>query len=107
MLRNRRFEKEINAIKEQIASQGESADLLNNLGYCYREIRELDEARRILRHAVSIDSNKAIIHTNLGNVYFEFGQYQQALEEYRKAKVLEPDSVGVDKNIRIVLEQLR
>ncbi len=45
--------------------------------------------------AISINKNSAIAYVNLGNVYYQNGQYNKALEGYRKAEEVDStDAVG-------------
>lgn len=46
-------------------------------------------------HAISFNKNSAIAYVNLGNVYFNNGQYTKALEGYRKAEEVDStDAIG-------------
>lgn len=45
--------------------------------------------------AISVNKNSAIAYVNLGNVYYQNGQYNKALEGYRKAEEVDStDAVG-------------
>ncbi|RJP59336.1 MAG: tetratricopeptide repeat protein [Candidatus Auribacter fodinae] len=54
------------------------------------------------RSAPAEMTRKVTFHVNLGNVYFERGDLDNALKEYMVAKKIKPDSPGVMNNIGII-----
>ncbi len=66
----------------------------NNLGNCYLQVGDTDEAFRILSNAVQINPLLSEAHMNLGNIYLRRNQPHQAIAKYEQALGI----VGRDSN---------
>jgi tetratricopeptide (TPR) repeat protein len=73
-----------------------------NLGTIQRTMGSLGPAAGSFKKAISIDPNNALAHYNLGAVYDAEKSYDDAIEEYRRALVLEPDLADPRKNPQVV-----
>src|SRR5690606_4141160 len=63
----------------------------------------LSEAEACLRRAVELNPRYAEPHTNLGNVYKERGELDEALASYRCAIALRPDLALLHSNLLLTL----
>ncbi len=78
-----------------VAAPGLEAERQTALGMLATRRGDSETAAAHLLRAISIDPNRAIAYVNLGNVYYLNGQYDKALEGYRKAeRVDSTDAVG-------------
>jgi tetratricopeptide (TPR) repeat protein len=49
----------------------------------------------------------SVIHNNLGGSYFQATNYEQALEQFERARSLEPDNISLYKNKVLTLKKLK
>ncbi len=88
------------ALAHAIANSPIDDDELNDdryttLGLLAMRGRDPETAAAHFLRAISFNKNSAIAYVNLGNVYFNNGQYTKALEGYRKAEEVDStDAVG-------------
>lgn len=73
-----------------------------NLGTIQRSIGELGSAAGSFKHAISIDATNGLAHYNLGSVYDADHKYDDAIEEYRRALILDPTLADPRKNPQVV-----
>ena len=73
-----------------------------NLGTLRRTMGTLGSAESAFKKALDLDPNNALAHYNLGAVYDADTKYDAAIEEYRRALVLDPDLADARKNPQIV-----
>jgi tetratricopeptide (TPR) repeat protein len=76
------------------------ADVYSNLGYAYAHTQQTKEAIEAFRSAIRLRSNDADAHFELGNTIMEDGDPQGALEEYQKAKAINPHLDGLQQAIK-------
>jgi hypothetical protein len=76
--------------------------LWKNLGTMQRTTRALTDAAASFNKAITLNAIDALAHYNLGAVYDAEGNYDAAIEEYRRALVLEPDLADPRKNPQVV-----
>ncbi|MGH7947602.1 MAG: tetratricopeptide repeat protein, partial [Candidatus Binataceae bacterium] len=70
-------------------------DRYTALGMLAMRSKDSETAAANFLRAISVNKNSAIAYVNLGNVYYENGQYNKALEGYRKAEEVDStDAVG-------------
>jgi Flp pilus assembly protein TadD len=68
------------------------ADLLNDWGYSYYLRNQWGGAEKLFRRALAIDDNHARARCNLGLVLGQQGQYEEALQAFRRANLSEADA---------------
>ena len=98
VVRNFDWKNELSLNLKNVADAPQSVRSHINLGRYYAEV-EKDFPRAIKENemALKIDGENRIgsiahvVHNNLGNIYFETGQYEKAEQEYRRAIELFPD----------------
>jgi len=82
----------IAAMEAVIGLEPENATALNYLGYTYADLGEnLDKAETYIREALKYKPDDGYITDSLGWVYYQRGQYAEALEILLKASELAPD----------------
>ena len=78
------------------------ARLWLNLGTIRRTVGSLGPAAAAFKKAIALDPVNAMAHYNLGAVYDAQKNYDEAIDEYRRALVLEPDHADPRKNPHVV-----
>lgn len=63
----------------------------SNLGLCLAKMRQTDNARQVLEHALSLDQHYAPARNNLCGVYQHLGLHARQLDNARIAVDLQPD----------------
>ena len=90
----------IEIMKQVIALNGEHANALNYLGYTYAELGiNLDEAEALVRRALALRPDDGYITDSLGWVYYQKGQYEDALQWLLKALALVPDDPVINEHV--------
>jgi hypothetical protein len=80
----------------------EDPTLWLNMGTLQRTNGSLGHAESAFKKAIAIDPTNALAHYNLGSVYDAQKNYDAAIEEYRRALVLDPDLADPRKNPQVV-----
>ena len=72
---------------QKVESQNQTQKVQLNLmlGWAHRLAGQLDEAEKVLQSVISMDAESARAFFELGRVYEQKGQKDQALEAYRQA----------------------
>lgn len=78
------------------------ATLWMNLGTIRRTIGSLGPAASAFKSAIALDPTNGMAHYNLGSVYDADKHYDDAIEEYRRALVLDPELANPRKNPQVV-----
>ena len=82
----------IDAMRLVIDLEPQNATALNYLGYTYADLGEnLDQAEVYIREALKYKPDDGYITDSLGWVYYQRGEYAQALEILLRASELAPD----------------
>ncbi len=82
----------IATMKKVIELDPKNANALNYLGYTYADLgKNLDEAERLIKEAITYKPDDGYITDSLGWVYYKKGEYEKALELLIKAATLVPD----------------
>src|SRR5690242_4219193 len=71
-----------------------SAILANKTGIAYQQLLDLDNARKYYERAIKLNSKYAEAINNLGTVYYERKSYRRAVEQYKKALRVMPNSAS-------------
>lgn len=86
----------IESMKKLLVSNPNNAHALNFLGYTYTEMGEnLDEAEKMIRHALELRPTDGYIEDSLGWVLFKRGKVDEAIEHLAKAFALQPDEAVI------------
>jgi len=81
-------------------------DALHLLGVLEAQLRHLDEADRLLTHALASGRPTPDALSNHGNVKKALGRYTEALASYDHALAIQPDHVEALNNRGVVLQEL-
>jgi Tfp pilus assembly protein PilF len=83
---NKNKEKSIANMKKAIEINPKNAAALNYLGYTWAEMGvKLDEAESLIQQALKIEPNDGFYIDSLGWVYYQKGDYKQAVELLERA----------------------
>lgn len=80
----------------------ENADTLNELAICYMETGDIEEAKRTLYDALSIDADNIKVISNLGFLCLKTGNEEEARKFFMTVLEIDPN----DKLARMQLEQM-
>jgi len=101
---NRFYDKAIEHYREYLRSNPRDPDALVDLGICYNDTDNLEEAQTFMKQALEISPKHLLAHFNLGIVNLKAGDIEQSNEWFRKAVSLSPES-EVGKRAQQLLEQ--
>ena len=73
-----------------VRAHKKDASAWNNLGVTDYAMHDYRSAIDAYRHAVKLDKNSAVFHSNLGLAYFEKGDAEEARMEFSRALQLDP-----------------
>lgn len=69
-------------------------------------LRQTDEARKVLKKGLALDDKCEAIYLNLGSCDFADKKYKDALANYKKAKSIEPKNPYTDRIIQFIKKKL-
>jgi tetratricopeptide (TPR) repeat protein len=90
LLRNRVWQSEISLWRDAAMKSPAKVRPRQNLALYYGMEGRLDEARRELERAISIEPRNFELHNNLGIIYRQQGEFARAIREYQLVLQLEP-----------------
>ncbi len=100
------------ALEQFLSAKGLKAGsqpLMNNTAAALYQLKKyqeaVDEFSRV--DPTKLGTHAADAHYNLGNAYFRLGQYEKALESYKRGLRLNPDDVQGKKNFELTLKKIR
>ena len=64
---------------------------MHGLAITYRKLKRYDDSITICQEILKLDPDYAKVYFNLGLVHEEQGEWDQAIEQHRKALELNPD----------------
>ena len=96
----------VQAYKQSVDLDPQSAGALVNLGTVYFNMRSLEEAERYYRRALQVDPNYALAHFNLGNLFDEKADRIGALEHYLQALRIQSDYADAHYNIALLYQSM-
>jgi len=103
------YEQAIAECKQAIAVKPDLAIAYKILGNIQQKIgsaSQRQEAKANYLKAISLDSQDASIHSNLGSLYAQEKLWEQAIPCYQKAIALKPDFAGAYRNLAKAWSQL-
>jgi tetratricopeptide (TPR) repeat protein len=80
-----RVDEAILLYKAILSEKSNHADALHLLGLAHAQIGKLSEAQEYISKAINFIPEQKIFHNNLGNIYTELLQYENAIDSYNKA----------------------
>lgn len=100
------YEKAIDAFKESIRKNPNSAEAHFNLGLAYGKIGEQDKEIESYLEAIKLNPKVSNVHFNLGSVYKETGNRQKAIEAYKEALRINPDHSKAHYNLGLMYTEI-
>ncbi|MEN8153852.1 MAG: tetratricopeptide repeat protein [Acidobacteriota bacterium] len=100
------------ALERFLSAKGikpDSAELKNNTASALYNLKKFDLA---LKEFSAIEPEKSGIRAqdffyNLGNSYFRMNKFKEALDNYKKSLILNPDDLNAKKNFEITLKKIK
>ncbi|MEA5539153.1 tetratricopeptide repeat protein [Limnoraphis robusta Tam1] len=105
-LKNKQFEKAINACQRAVKIQPNSAIAYKLWGNALQCLGRVQEAKEQYNHALVIDPKFAEVHANLGSLYAKDQQWDAAISCYQKAIQIKPKLASAYRNLAKVWKQL-
>ncbi len=93
-------------LNNAIMLKNDSAYLHYLLGYFYYSDNKFNEAKTELEKVIRIDPQFQLLNKLSGDIYFESGNYYQAIQQYKLALALTPNDYILYNNIAITLVRL-
>lgn len=103
LMLTKNYAKAISDFKLAIKEEPTFAEAFFNIGYCYDELGQLQEAVAAFNKAIQLKPDFVEAHYNLGIVYDELKQYQDSIDEYQRAAELKPDFFEAFFNLGVTL----
>lgn len=98
----------LQSLREHTRGDESSSESLASVALLSKRGGRFAEARDDLERAIARDERSAMLHNNLGNVYFALGELDHAIVEYETAKRLNPRSAATYFNLgHLYLHDLR
>ena len=72
----------------------------------YNEILERYKEEKAYLDAININPNNGVYRNDLGNIFYESGDYQRAAERYAEATKINPEVETYTSNLILACEQL-
>lgn len=69
----------------------ENKHVFNEFGIELRKRRMFEEAIMNYLKSISIDPNDEVLYYNLGRAYFEKGEYEKSVDQFKRALMIKPD----------------
>lgn len=97
----------VDNLKKALSLEPSHTDAAICLSVLYNDVGRYDEARRVFEQAnqsvahrrssseSGIDKKFAVKHLELADLYFRYRRYDEAIEEYTKAAVLDPTTLDI------------
>ena len=110
-----RFEKAVQSFEHALRINPNYTDASMNLAVIYNDMGKLDEAKKVYTDAKARTQVRVSgldpfslgklsnLHKDIADVYYSFGMYDEAIEEYTKALKLNPDFVDIRTKLGIAL----
>lgn len=95
-----------NAVLENGASQRQVASVHADMCVAFYLMRNFPEALDHCNTSISLRPNVWLGYNNRGNVYFEWGQFEKARENYERGLQLSPKSSILLRNLTLVDKRL-
>jgi tetratricopeptide (TPR) repeat protein len=95
-----KFFKEANS---RLSDKKERLMVMRELAHCYDKMKDPSEALQVYREMVGLDEGvdgQVECFYKMGNIYFERGEYADALERYKNVERLKPHYLDIDERMK-------
>jgi Flp pilus assembly protein TadD len=97
---NKQKQDGVTEMRKAIEINPGNAQALNYLGYTFAEQgNHLDEAEKLVKHALDLEPEDGFYVDSLGWVYYQKGQYKKAVEELERAVTLTGDDPTIAEHL--------
>ena len=103
---NGKLEEAISYYKKAVASQPSFRRAHQNLAYAYHRNNQAEDAYKHLLEVVRLGGNEGSVRGLLGYSFLEKEQYEPALQSFREALIIQPDTRDWKLGIAQTLQQL-
>ena len=83
----------------------DNADIYNNMGIIYKELKKYDRAIEEFLRAVYLNPNYAKPYNNIGVVYYAKEEFSSTIRNYQKAIKIDPQNLEALNNLAVVLKK--
>jgi tetratricopeptide (TPR) repeat protein len=80
-----RLQEAVQYVEEALALDPDNGAYLDSLGWAFFKLNDLEKAEKYLLRAVEIVRDDPVIHDHLGDLYHKTGDYQRALDYWKKS----------------------
>ena len=87
----KRYPEAIMVYRRAIKLDPNQPETLNNLGFCYKQMRDYKKAIECYKQALTLKPGLAEAHEYLGETYVELGELELAKQEYETLLKLNPE----------------
>lgn len=77
----------------------DNSSFLDTYAWILYQLKEYDEAKRILEKAIAIQNTNAVYYDHYGDILYKLGDTNGAVENWQKAKKLNKELKDIDKKI--------
>ncbi|MFD2166299.1 tetratricopeptide repeat protein [Thalassotalea euphylliae] len=102
-LQSKKFHDVIRILPELLTTFPKQADILHLGALAYKNYGDSTQAKDYFQKAIDADSNQAVIFNNYANLQKSLGELPEAVENYKKALLLDKNYVDALKNLAIAL----
>jgi len=116
---NGKYEKALQALEKALKLNPKYTEAALNLAIIYNDMGQLEKSRAVYARAKEIVEQKTTtegldpftlgklsnLHTDIADIYYALGIYDEAIKEYEKALKLNPDFVDVRTKFGIALRE--
>ncbi|MDB2476136.1 tetratricopeptide repeat protein, partial [Paracoccaceae bacterium] len=99
------FEGAIAAYSKALSIEPNNANLYNNIGIAYANLKRFDAAIEAYKKAIALEPTNASFHNNVGISYAGIGEHNVAIDAYNKALSLKSDYPEVYYNMASALSE--
>jgi len=101
-----RYRVAIDAYKEALTRTTNDWEVLHNLGLCYMELREFDEAQKYLSQALQVSDIQEASYLALGKLHMLIGQREEAERVFEQGARKNPESPALFTQIGLLAFQV-
>jgi len=98
-LRKEKLDKAEEMSSRAVEGDPENVTFLDTYAWVLFNREKYKEAARVIRKAIDIGNVSAIHYEHYGDILYKLGEIDQAVEQWKKARELNPDSPLIDKKI--------
>lgn len=83
------LKRSIRQYRKVLATDWKASNAFHNMGIAYLVIGKLDHAREAVEKAILTEPSTPFFHDTLGEIYFQLGRFNKAIESWNLAKELD------------------